>query len=313
MADKLTELKITQEDFDKNSIASLAKIPSRPSAFGASSLSADEVKKRFDSNPNLIRERFNALLSYLPNIAGDIKLSIGNYLLTLAELIASISSANNVRMQDLLMVSYGNSFDTLYNVISSLAKVDSDLLTDIGDCVQRMSLIDEARKAEKSTDEYYFSEKNWKAFVGDTASGEHGYNRLYVERSKGRGTYGMYALTYDANPIYNAWYSKSEWAERFAKEHPGEEFREPYDDEYPLLDSAAQRLSDGTVIVAENPDNPDSAAPVKYVHHVAEILQGEISCVADKAMEHDIKMQAIEAEISGAAEMLTLINEGGLE
>lgn len=140
-----------------------------------------------------------------------------------------------------------------------------------GDFVPRMRNIDQNRiKAYEEDGGYYFSESNWKAFIGDEVSGKFGYNRVYVERSKERGTYGMYALSENAEPIYNAWYSKQEWAERFAAEHPGEEFREPYDIEYPLLDSIVQRQEDGNIYVPLTPKDDRHAVPLKLLREMNE-------------------------------------------
>jgi hypothetical protein len=140
--------------------------------------------------------------------------------------------------------------------------------------VPRMRNIDQKRIEEYEEDGgYYFSENNWKAFIGDEASGKFGCNRAYVERSQERGTYGMYALSYNADPIYNAWYSKAEWAERFAKEHPGESFREPYDNEYPLLDSIVQRCNNGAVMVRLVPADNREAVSLYYLTQVNNKLE----------------------------------------
>lgn len=141
-----------------------------------------------------------------------------------------------------------------------------------------MHAIDQNRiKVYEEHGGYYFSENNWKAFIGDVASDKFGCNRVYVERSQDRGTYGMYALSYNADPIYNAWYSKSEWSERFAKEHPGESFREPYDNEYPLLDSIVQRNRDGSVIVRLLPLDDREAVSLYYLKMVTKSLEEKIS------------------------------------
>ena len=151
------------------------------------------------------------------------------------------------------------------------------------DSVPKMYLIDQRRvDAYKEVGGYYFSENNWKAFIGDEASGKFGYNRAYVSRSKNRGDYGMYALSYSSNPIYNAWYSKSEWATRFAKEHPDEEFREPYDNEYPLLDSIVQRLANGHIVVPLNPTDNSHAVSLAYIIQLREKFNANI-----KELEED--------------------------
>lgn len=125
--------------------------------------------------------------------------------------------------------------------------------------VSRMSVIDEKRiKAYEEDGGYYFSENNWNKFIGEN-------NRAYVELYKDRGQSGMYALRETEQPLYNAWYSKEAWAERFAKEHPGEEFREPMDKEYPTLDSIAQRSGEGHLNVPLTPVNPTHAVPLNYV------------------------------------------------
>lgn len=159
-----------------------------------------------------------------------------------------------------------------YLVLAEQAAIEiANAYTDekVDDTVPHMSAIDAKRiKAYEEDGGYYFSENNWKGFIGDEASGKFGCNRVYVERSKERGTYGMYALSYNDNPIYNAWYSKSEWSQRFAKEHPGEAFREPYDNEYPLLDSIVQRNKDGSVIVRLIPLDDREAVSLYYLKMV---------------------------------------------
>lgn len=145
-----------------------------------------------------------------------------------------------------------------------------DGVTDISELplatIPSMQAVDKNRiKTYEDLGTYYFSENNWKTFIGDAASGKFGLNRAYVELSKNRGTYGMYALSETSDPIYNAWYSKSEWATRFAKEHPGEDFREPYDNEYPLLDSIAQRDEEGHLNVPKTPTRPEHAVSYDFV------------------------------------------------
>ena len=261
----LSELTFSDELFEKNSIEKMSNIPSRPSAFGESSLTPSQVKRRFDANANELRKKFNELLSLLPDLGGELKVDLPG-ITTLAALIYAINATEGTMLQDILSVSYGNDVIPLSTVVERLIKADGDNDTKIGKKLSLMSEIDARRiKAYKETGAYYFSEANWEAFIGDEASGKFGYNRVYVERSKGRGSYGMYALSYSTAPIYNAWYSKAEWSTRFAAEHPGEIFREPYDYEYPLLDSVAQRLADGGIRVPLLPINPDDAASKKYV------------------------------------------------
>lgn len=139
--------------------------------------------------------------------------------------------------------------------------------------VSRMSVIDENRIKDYEEDGgYYFSENNWNKFIGEN-------NRVYVERSNDRGTYGMYALSYNANAIYNAWYSKEDWAERFATEHPGEEFREPYDDEYPLLDSVVQRHRNGQIVVPLVPTEGRHAVAKEYLDGAVNDITARITAL----------------------------------
>lgn len=129
-----------------------------------------------------------------------------------------------------------------------------------GNYVPHMSAIDANRiKSYEEDGGYYFSENNWNKFIGEN-------NRVYVERSNDRGTYGMYALSYNDNPIYNAWYSKSQWEKDFAQKHPGETFREPYDNEYPVLDSVVQRLNSGQIVVPLEPTEDRFAASRYFVN-----------------------------------------------
>lgn len=135
--------------------------------------------------------------------------------------------------------------------------------------VPDMHILDQERvEAYKKLGTFYFSEENQKKFLGDPNDSTNypGYQRVYTERSRDRGPYGMYALTSEAKPVYNAWYSKSEWATRFAKEHPGETFREPYDDEYPVLDSSVMRLNTGDILVPNEPGREGSAVSKAYVN-----------------------------------------------
>lgn len=173
----------------------------------------------------------------------------------------------------------GGSFSVNFNThFSQLTEADKEALLALVESlhVSKMSIIDEKRKKGYEEDGgYYFSQNNWDEFVG--ANGKEGYNRAYIERSRDRGTYGMYALSYKNNPIYNAWYSKSDWATRFAKEHPNETFREPYDDEYPLLDSIPQRLKDGNIRVSLNPTDDDHSVPKSYVDRLITKLMNEIN------------------------------------
>ncbi len=261
----LSDLVFSDEDFEINSIEKMANIPSRPSAFGDSSLTPADVKKRFDFNTNKLREKFNELLAFLPYAGKELEIELPG-ITTLAALVDAVKATKGTMLQNVLMVNYGNDVIPLSEAAARLIKTDSDNDLEIRKRLPLMSEIDAKRlKAYAETGEYYFSENNWKAFIGDEASGKFGYNRVYVERSKGRGSYGMYALSYSPDAIFNAWYSKSEWAERFAREHPEETFREPYDSEYPLLDSVVQRMNDGSVRVPLFPSSKNDATSRHYV------------------------------------------------
>jgi hypothetical protein len=149
-----------------------------------------------------------------------------------------------------------------------LVSVESHTLQDaIQYAVPRMNKIDEARvKAYEEDGGYYFSASNWNTFRAAN-------NRVYVERGDDRGVYGMYALSYNADPIYNAWYKKADWEEKFAKDHPGEAFREPFPDEYPLLDSVVQRHGDGQIVVPLIPKENRDATSKEYVDIFADALE----------------------------------------
>ena len=121
-----------------------------------------------------------------------------------------------------------------------------------------MYQIDAARLIEKGNpDEYYFSPNNWAKFKAE--------NRVYIENGRGRGAYGMYALTYGSSPIYNPWYSKEEWKRNYKNKYGTDPNRGPYDTEYPLLNSVAQRLTSGDIAVPSIPGDPNYATSKQYV------------------------------------------------
>ena len=301
----LSELTFSDELFEKNSIEKMSNIPSRPSAFGESSLTPSQVKRRFDANANELRKKFNELLSLLPDLGGELKVDLPG-ITTLAALIYAINATEGTMLQDILSVSYGNDVIPLSTVVERLIKADGDNDTKIGKKLSLMSEIDAQRiKAYEETGAYYFSEANWEAFIGDEASGKFGYNRVYVERSKGRGSYGMYALSENAEPIYNAWYSKQEWAERFAAEHPGEEFREPYDIEYPLLDSIVQRQDDGNINVPLTPKNDRHAVPLKLLRETND----KIASTNDKIASMNDKIASTNDKIASMNDKIASMND----
>ena len=129
MNENLKSIKIPLAEFEKGSIASLATRPTRPSAFGNSSLSVEDVKKWFDKNPKLLTERLNALIDYLPLLAQDITLNLtkeGGSSITLSELAASITATNGLRLQDILKVDYGADKKTLAEVIGAFIRWKSE-------------------------------------------------------------------------------------------------------------------------------------------------------------------------------------------
>jgi hypothetical protein len=143
---KLSSLYISSETFEKNSIAKMANIPSRPSAFGESSLTPAQVKERFDANPKLIKERFNELLAMLPDLGGELKLTVSVdgkvETVTLSELVASLSDTSGaLQMQNILKVTYGGEDKTIKAIVSALTKAVSDNTKEI-------------REIEKSLDGY---------------------------------------------------------------------------------------------------------------------------------------------------------------
>ena len=134
-----------------------------------------------------------------------------------------------------------------------------NVISDDASKVPLMSVIDEKRLKDFDTDEYYFSEKNWNKFIGEN-------NRAYVELYQGRGTSGMYALRETEQPLRNAWYSKEQWAKDYAAANNGAyPPREPNDNEYPTIDSIAQRSGDGHLNVPPTPYAPNHAVPYQYV------------------------------------------------
>ena len=157
--------------------------------------------------------------------------------------------------------------DDVYNQI--MDTFNNSLKNIFDKSVPKMGIIDQERfNSYEEVGGYYFSEHNWKSFIGDPKDMNKypGLNRAYVNMSRERGDYGMYSLSPYANPIYNAWYSKAEWAERFAKEHPNETFREPYDNEYPLLDSIVQRANTGHIYVPLYSTDSNHAVSLFYAN-----------------------------------------------
>lgn len=150
---KLSSLHITAEKFAENSIANMASIPSRPSAFGAASLTPTQVKERFDANPELIRQRFNELLEMLPGIANELVVTVNvngaDETVTLAELIASLSAPKGaLQMQDILKVTYGGVDKTIREIVDAITKNISDIGEEV-DKLPDKTYVDEADKAVK--------------------------------------------------------------------------------------------------------------------------------------------------------------------
>ena len=264
MSEKVKPKIITAAEFEKNSIKKMATRPTRPSAYGASSLTPQEVKEYFDKNPEMLKDKINELIEYLPYLASDVNVDVGGTILTLASLAASIAAEQGIRMQDLLKVDYGAEVKPLGEAIQMLTEW---LSTIENTRAYNMQKIDADRiKAYEEDGGYYFSENNWNNFLNTC-------NRVYVERSGGRGMYGMYALSYSADPIRNAWYSKEKWEKDYAASHSGQSpSRQPYDDEYPLLDSVVQRYGNGQIVVPIDPEEDRHAASKAYVDKSKSLL-----------------------------------------
>lgn len=264
MSEKVKPKIITDAEFEKNSIKKMATRPTRPSAYGASSLTPQEVKEYFDKNPEMLKDKINEVIEYLPYLASDVNVDVGGTILTLASLAASIAAEKGIRMQDLLKVDYGAEVKTLGEAMQMLTEW---LSTIENTRAYNMQKIDADRiKAYEEDGGYYFSENNWNNFLKTC-------NRVYVERSGGRGMYGMYALSYNADPIRNAWYSKEQWKKDYAASHSGQlPTRQPYDDEYPLLDSVVQRYGNGQIVVPIDPEEDRHAASKGYVDKSKSLL-----------------------------------------
>jgi hypothetical protein len=119
MSDTTKPKLITAAEFDKNSIKNMATRPTRPSAYGVSALSPQQVKEYFDKNPEMLKDKINEVIEYLPYLAADINVEVGESSFTLAELGASLVSSEGLRMQDLLKVDYGAEVKTLAEVIKA--------------------------------------------------------------------------------------------------------------------------------------------------------------------------------------------------
>lgn len=134
--------------------------------------------------------------------------------------------------------------------------------------VLKMDIIDQQRldlykQAEQAGDPYYFSQKNWDKIIKEN-------NRVYVEQYGDRGQTSMYTLRETAIPLRHAWYNQEDWKRRFEIEHPGEELRAPKNEEYPTIDSIAQRSGDGHLNVPEEPLELPHATSLSYVLKLAE-------------------------------------------
>ena len=259
----LESLKIKDAEFSKGLVSGLATRPNRPSAYGESAMSAQQVKEHFDKNPTLLRERFNELLEYLPKLGADIVLKISDEReISLSELVEAVSSPDELRFEELLKVTYGAEETTLAEAIENIAEWLAELEETRA---LNMQKIDADRlKAYEEDGGYYFSVNNWNTFLENC-------NRVYVERSDGRGPYGMYALSYSADPIRNAWYSKDSWETDYAAAHSGQKpTRAPLDEEYPLLDSVVQRHKDGQIVVPLVPTQGRHAASKEYTDKLFE-------------------------------------------
>lgn len=118
----IEKLKIEDPEFNKNKVAAMATIPSKPSAFGASRLTTQQVKERFDLNPELIKKKFNLLIEALPELGSVIKVDLSDKSITLLELVDSISETDNtkLRLTNVLLVGFNGERISLESAIQRI-------------------------------------------------------------------------------------------------------------------------------------------------------------------------------------------------
>lgn len=150
MNEKVKPKIITAAEFEKNSIKKMATRPTRPSAYGASSLTPQEVKEYFDKNPEMLKDKINEVIEYLPYLATDVNVDVGGTILTLAALAASIAAEKGIRMQDLLKVDYGAEVKPLGEAVDLIVESLSDNATEIGSLSQSLSAAERKITANES-------------------------------------------------------------------------------------------------------------------------------------------------------------------
>ena len=89
----MTTTKITSEQINKNSVASLPTRPTESTSFGGKGYTSEQMKAAFDRLPKLVIERFNLLLSDITDgqILEDIPTDL-EQIPTLKELVDSIEN-----------------------------------------------------------------------------------------------------------------------------------------------------------------------------------------------------------------------------
>ena len=202
--------KITDSDLEKRSLTKVATTPTKKTAFGESGLTASELKARFDLLPNYLATRLNEIFDGIKNgdLARVLKTDMGENVGWFIDGLVAGTYASKV------MIKTPTETLSLEDAVSRLVELKDEF--DNGeifkDFVQNMTSLDE-KDGNLLVPDY----KDGKTFP-DT------YNRVYVERSNGRGLYSRYCLT--------------------AVEAPRDPDRADYE-EGKTLDSVPMRMSNG--------------------------------------------------------------------
>ena len=202
--------RITDSELEKRSLTKVSTTPTEKTAFGESGLSAKELKARFDLMPKYIALRLNEIFdgmkdgTFIDNTSSPGESSLGY-------IVRGIRNGNLAKQ---LAVSTPTKQMTLEEAVTKLVELIDEFENGeiFKDFVQNMTSLDD-KDGNLLVEDY----KDGKTFP-DT------YNRVYVERSNGRGLYSRYCLT--------------------AVEAPRDPDRADYEDGK-TLDSVPMRMSNG--------------------------------------------------------------------
>ena len=195
MADEITTevtlvagLKITPEEFGKGSISSLADRPNASSTLGGGGLTADALKARFDQNPELIKNRLNALIEYIIDgtLANDLTATSGGVSLTLAKLLESILDGTLASEHLKAKKTASSEPDELDDVLDAISaevatKLDAKGVVWNGDFLEAFGKQIWANWIIAGTEAKYAILENWGITIEDNANGK-GLNLAFPER-----------------------------------------------------------------------------------------------------------------------------------